>query len=103
MKSFAYWVFCSLSFYHYVWKLYSVREFESEHEGTHYKDESESLKDKDEIVEDSGQNQWGWVRMNDKKRDFHSNWLTKNSTKYTDKSDISYVEWVKEESYLNSW
>jgi len=34
-----------------------VREFESEHEGTHYKDESESLKDKDEIVEDSGQNQ----------------------------------------------
>ncbi len=41
--------------------------------------------------------------MSNRKKDFYLNWLIKNSIKYTDKSDISYVEWVKEESYLNSW
>ena len=51
----------------------------------------------------SGQDQWDWARMSNRKRGFHLNWLTKNSTKHTDKLDISYVEWAKEESYLNSW
>jgi len=80
-----------------------VRGFESEHEDVHYRDESESLKDEDKIVKDLGQSQWGWVRMSNRKKDFHLNWLTENSIKYIDKSDISHVEWAKEESYLNSW
>ena len=80
-----------------------MREFKSEHRDAHYRGESESLKDEDKVVKDLGQDQWGWVRMNDRKRGFYLNWLIKNSTKHTDKSDISHVEWAKEESYLNSW
>ena len=103
MKFFAYWVLCSSSSYHHVWKLYLVREFESEYEGVCYRDKSESLKGEDEVVKGSDQGQWGWARMSDRKEGFHSNWLTENLTKHTDKSDISHVEWAKEESYLNSW
>ena len=56
MKSFAYWVFYSLSSYHHVWKLYLVREFELKHEDTHYRDENKSFKDKDKIIKDLDQN-----------------------------------------------
>ena len=50
-----------------------MREFKSEHEDTHYRDESKNLKDKDKIVKDSDQSQWDWVRMNDRKKDFYLN------------------------------
>ncbi len=80
-----------------------MREFKSEYEDTCYRGKSKSLEDEDEIVKDLDQNQWDWVRISDRKRSFYLNWLTENSIKHTDKLDISYVEWIKEESYLNSW
>ena len=79
-----------------------MREFESEHKDVCYKDESKNLKDRDKIIKDSDQNQWDWVRMSNRKKDFYLNWLIENSIKYIDKLNISYVEWIKEESYLNS-
>ncbi len=69
-----------------------MREFKSEYKDVCYKGKSKSLRDEDEIVEDLDQDQWGWVRISDRKKDFHLNWLTENSIKYTDKSDINYVE-----------
>ena len=69
-----------------------MREFKSEYEDAHCRDKSKSLEDEDKIVKDLGQNQWGWVRISDRKKDFHLNWLTENSTKYTDKLDINYIE-----------
>ncbi len=34
-----------------------MREFKSEHKDVHYRDESESFKDKDKIIKDSDQSQ----------------------------------------------
>ena len=67
-------------------------EFESEHKDMYYRDESESFKDKDKIIKDSSQNQWDWVKMSNRKRDFYLNWLIENSIKYTDKLNINYVK-----------
>ncbi len=58
----------------------------------YYRDESESFKDKDKIIKDSSQNQWDWVKMSNRKRDFYLNWLIENSIKYTDKLNINYVK-----------
>ncbi len=69
-----------------------MREFESEYEDAHYRDESKSFKDENKIVKDLDQNQWDWVKMSDRKKDFYLNWLTENSIKHIDKSDISYVK-----------
>ncbi len=50
-----------------------MRDFKSEYEDVYYRDESKSFKDKNKIIKDLSQSQWDWVRMSNRKKDFHLN------------------------------